>query len=128
MSAVEEWLRERERDGEGSEEQRQVSDWQSWHLFTDGGLPLNPAVCWTLRVEMQGRAAGRSCRRDAQDAIGPFELLYFVLSVFKQNEDGLETRTVSVVPAEITHGSTGKATHIIVLILIYRCRQITLMI
>ena len=126
MSAVEEWLRERERGGEGSGEQRQVSDWQSWHLFTGGGLPLNPAVCWTLKGDMQGRAAGRSRRRDARDAIRPFELLYFVSSVFEQNEDGPETRTVCVVPAEITHGSTGKAPHIIVLILIYRCRQITL--
>ena len=49
----------RERGGEGSGEQRQVSDWQSWHLVSNHCLPLNAVACWT--------SDGR-CRGDAQES------------------------------------------------------------
>ena len=53
----------RERGGEGSGEQCQVSDRQSWQLFTNHSIPLNP-----VRGEMQGRAARRRCgQADTQD-------------------------------------------------------------
>lgn len=37
----------REISGGRSGEQSQVNDWQSWHMFTNQGLPLHPVVCWT---------------------------------------------------------------------------------
>ena len=47
----------RVRGGEGSGEQHQVSDWQSWHLFINRGLPLSRGVL-DLRWEMQKRCKG----------------------------------------------------------------------
>lgn len=60
-----------------------MTDWQSWLLFVNHGLPLNPLVCWTSDERCRGeqlREAADGDTRDAWDAIGPFQLYYFVLS------------------------------------------------
>ena len=85
----------RERGGEASGKQHQVSDWQSWHVLTNHGLPLNPEVCWT---------SDGSCRQDARDVIGPFELHLLCVECIEWKPE------LCMVLAEITSGSTGNAT------------------
>ena len=43
--------------GERSGEQRQVSEWQSWHTVTNHSLPLYAVACWTSNVESLGERA-----------------------------------------------------------------------
>ena len=51
VSVVGAQLQERERGGERSGEQSQVSDWKSWHPVTDHSLPLNAVAAGPRMAE-----------------------------------------------------------------------------
>lgn len=66
-----------QRGGEGSGEQCQVSNWPSWHLFTNHSLPLNTVACWTS----DGRCTGgqkEELQRDGRAVFGPVAMHYCV--------------------------------------------------
>lgn len=56
-----------QRGGEGSGEQCQVSNWTSWHLFTNHSLPLNTVACWTS----DGRCAGEKTEKAVDEMQEP---------------------------------------------------------
>lgn len=69
-----------QRGGEGSGEQCQVSNWPSWHLFTNHSLPLNTVACWTS----DGRCAREKTEKAVDETHEPRSVPgvhYFVLVV-----------------------------------------------